>query len=63
MTEENSLGWYIKQQVEPLLVPVKNKKTINTEGIINPTVCKKNESRRIFNSWKDKIMHGQYLRD
>ena len=63
MTEENSLGWYIKHQVEPLLVVVKNNRTINTEDVMTPTVYKKNERCRVFNSWKDKIMHSQYLRN
>jgi len=34
MTEENNLGWYIKHQAEPLLVAVKNSKTINTEDVV-----------------------------
>ena len=63
MTEENSLGWYIKHQVEPLLIAAKNNKTINTDNVVTPTVYKKNERCRVYNSWKDKTMHGQYLRD
>ena len=63
MTEENSLGWYIKHQVEPLLVAVKNSNTINTEDVVSPTLCKETERCRVYNSWKDKVMHGQYLRE
>ena len=63
ITEENSLGWYIKHQFEPLLVAVKNKKTINTEDVVSPTVYEETERCRACNSWKNKVMHGQYLRD
>ena len=61
MTEENSLGWYIKHQVELLLVAVKNT-TINTD-VMSPTVYTETERCKVYNSWKDKVMHGQYLRD
>jgi len=63
MTEENNLGWYIKHQAEPLLVAVKNSKTINTEDVVSPTVYKETERCRVYNSWKNKVMHGQYLRE
>ena len=63
MTEENSLGWYIKHQEETLLVAVRNNKTITTEDVVIPTIYTKNESCRDYNYWKDKSMHDQYLRD
>ena len=63
MTEENNLGWYVKHQAEPLLVAVKNSKTINTEDVVSPTVYKETERCRVYNSWKNKVMHGQYLRE
>ena len=42
---------------------VKNNKTINIGDVMSPTVCKESERCRVYISWKDKIMHGQYLRD
>ena len=45
------------------MVAVKSNKTINTENVVTPTVYRKNERCRVCNFWKDKIMHGQYLRD
>ena len=62
-TVENSLGRYIKHQEGPLLVTVRNNKTISTNGVVTPAIYKKNERCRIYSSWKNKIIHGQYLRD
>ena len=62
LTEGNSLGLYINHQKEPLLVAVKNNKTIRTEEATTPMVYKQNERCRVDNSWTEKIMHGQYLR-
>ena len=59
MTEENNLDWYIKHQAEPILVAVKSSKTINTEDVVSPTVYKERERCRVYNSWKNKVMHGQ----
>ena len=61
MIEENSLGWFVKHQVEPLLVGVKYNKTINAEDVMCPKACKGTEI--VYNSWKDKAMHDQCLRD
>ena len=63
MTEEISLGWDIMQQVEPLLVAVKDNKTIHADDVVSPTVYKETERCRAYNSWKEKAMHGQYLRE
>ena len=30
---------------------------------MSPTVYKEAERCRVYNSWKDKVMHGQYLRE
>ena len=63
MTEKNSLGWYIKHTEEPLLVAIRDNETVNTEDVVSPIIYKKSERCRVCNSWKDKIMHGQYLGD
>ena len=52
MTEENNLGWFIKHQAEPLLVEVKNSKTINKEDVVSPTVYKET---LVYNSWKKNL--------
>ena len=35
-SEENNLGWYVKNKVEPLLRAVKRQGTINTDDAIEP---------------------------
>ena len=42
---------------------VRSNETINKEDVVSPTMYKKNERCRVYNYWKDKIMHDQYLRD
>ena len=37
--------------------------TINTEDVVSTTIYKETEWCRAYNSWKDKVMHGQYLRE
>ena len=62
-SEENNLGWYVKNKVEPLLIAVKIQVTIKTDGVIEPKEFKKREKERVYNAWKEKRMYGQYLRD
>ena len=38
---ENSLGWYVKNNVEPLLVAVRTNRTITNEGTVHPKKFKK----------------------
>ena len=62
-SEENNLGWYVKNKVEPLLIAVKIQGTIKTDGVIEPKEFKKCEKERVYNAWKEKRMYGKYLRD
>ena len=63
MNDQNSLSWYIKYREEPLLVDVKSNKTIITEDVMTPAIYKTSERCSVYNSWKDKIIYGQYSRD
>ena len=36
---------------------------IITDDVMSPTVYKETERCRVYNSWKDKVMHGQFLRE
>ena len=38
---ENSLGWYVKNNVEPLLVAIRTNRTITNEGTVHPKKFKK----------------------
>ena len=62
-SEENNLGWYVKNKVEPLLRAVKRQANIKTDDAIEPKEYKKREKERIYKAWKEKRMYGQYLRD
>ena len=53
-SEENNLGWYVKNKVEPLLRAVKRQGTIKTDDAIEPKEYKKREKERVYNAWKEK---------
>ena len=63
ITEENSLGWYVVNHIEPLIVAVKESNTLpGCRNAIKPTESKKLKQQERINNWKDKTMYGQYLR-
>ena len=63
-TEENNLGWYVKNHVEPLLVALKESNTISgCEESMKPEEFKSLKQNERINAWKNKAMHGQYLRE
>ena len=61
--EENNLGWYVRNSVEPLIEDVKAAETIE----YNDTVNKKEFKQRWMNEkkelWKNKRMYGQFVRE
>ena len=61
--EENSLGWYIKMSIEPLLIAVGKANVIESEGCIEKTKYKNEEMKETEDQWKKKKMYGQYYRD
>ncbi|XP_063598714.1 uncharacterized protein LOC134775182 [Penaeus indicus] len=64
VTEENSLGWYVRNHDEPLLVAVNGSNTIPLcQESMKPNKFKELKQEERFNTWKDKAMHGQYLRE
>ena len=64
VTEENSLGWYVRNHDEPLLIAVKDSNTIPLcQESMKPNEFKKLKQKERINTWKDKAMHGQYLRE
>ena len=40
-SEENGLGWYVKNNIEPLLTAVRTSRTITHEKTVDPKECKK----------------------
>ena len=61
--EENNLGWYVRNSVEPLIESVKAAEKIEC----NDTVNKKEFTQRWLSEnkelWKNKRMHGQFVRE
>ena len=62
-SEENGLGCYIKNNIEPLLIAVRTSRTITHEDTVDPREFKKTEEEQSKNEWTVKRMHGQFARD
>ena len=45
-SEENGLGWYIKNKIEPLLVAVRKSKTITHEETVDPKEFKNRKLKK-----------------
>ena len=64
ITEENSLGWYVKNHVEQLFTAVRNSNTIpNCEESMKPEELRNLKQNESIIAWKNKAMHGQYLKE
>ena len=61
--EENSLAWYIQNSNENMLEMVKFHGHLNIEECKEPKTLKKENREKVYLDWKDKRMHGQFLRD
>ena len=61
-SEENGLEWYVKNNIEPLLVAVRKSRTLTHEETVDPKEFKKTKEQR-KNEWTAKRMHGQFARD
>ena len=61
--EENGLGWYVKNNMEPLLVVVRTSSVITHEETVDPKEFKKTKEEQRKNERTAKIMHGQFARD
>ncbi len=62
-SEENNLGWYVRNSVESLIRGVRLAKVIDTEYVVS-----KDEFKRIWmnekeQGWKEKRMYGQFVRE
>ena len=61
--EENNLGWYIKNSREILFRKVGEISIVSTEEAVEPNEYKKSKSQEMEDAWKQKVMHGQFVRD
>ena len=62
-SEEEGLGWYLKNNIEPLLVAVRISRTITHEEIVDPKKFKKAKEEQRKNEWTVKRIYEQFARD
>ena len=62
-SEENALGWYIKNNLEPLRVAVRISGTTTDEETVYPEEFKETKEDQRKNEWTAKTMHGMFARD
>ena len=61
--EENNLSSYIKNSREILLRKVGESSLVNTEEAMEPNEYKKYKSQEMEDASKQKVMHGQFVKD
>ena len=62
-SEENSVGFYMKNSMEPLLEQVRMSGVIQTEECLPKEQYKKEKTTKKEQNWKEKKMYGQYCRE
>ena len=60
--EENSLGWYVKHHIEPLIVAVRISNTVPSGNSTQPKEFKQQDNEEKLNRWGGKTMYGEYVR-
>ena len=60
--EENSLGWYVKHHIEPLIVAVRISNTVPSENSKQPNKFKQHDNEERLNNWRGKAMYGKCVR-
>ena len=60
---ENSLGRYVKNNIEPLLVAVRTGRTVTHEKTVDLKEFKKTKEEQWKNEWIAKRNHEQFARD
>ena len=61
--EYGSLGWYVRNSVEPLIEGVKAAETIEYNDTVNKKEFKQSWMREKKELWKNKRMYGQFVRE
>ena len=62
-SEENNMGWYVRNNIEPLLEAVKTAGIVDVVNCVKPEEFKKKcvEDREKY--WREKKMYEQFLRE
>ena len=61
--EENSLNSYIENSNEEMLANVNNHKIMRNDEAVEPVQYKANRKQIAEAGWKEKAMHGQFVRE
>ena len=62
-SKENGPAWYVKNNIEPLLVAVRTSRAITHDETVDPKEFKKTKEEQRRNEWTAKRMHGQFAKD
>ena len=61
-SEENSMGWYVRNQIEPLMKAVKSAGIVDVVNCVKPEEFKKKREKDGEKSCREKKVCGQFLR-
>ena len=61
--EEDNLSWYVRNSEEALLRKVGDSNVLNISEAVDPKEYKVDEVKETENEWKQKRLHGQYVRE
>ena len=60
--EENKLSWFVRNSEEVLLKKVRDRNVVNISEAVDTKRYKMDEVNEKENKWKQRRMHGQYVR-
>ena len=60
---ENSLGFYVANSEKNLISGVAGAETINTENTVTSGEFKKQKVKELKQNWREKRMHGLFVRE
>ena len=58
----NSLGWYVKHYIEPLIVAVRISNTVPSKNSTQPKEFNQQDNEERLNNWRGKAIYGHYVR-
>ena len=62
-SEENNIGWYLKNSNENLLQGVMHVKILKFKESVSKKDFKKSLNEKRVENWKEVEMYGQFIRD
>ena len=62
-SEENNIGWYLKNSNEILLQGMKHVRILKLRESVSKKDFKKSLNENRVENWREKQMYGQFIRD